>query len=84
MPKPQKIALIEQSHLFEFSSQPFVPGKMTNKIFENRLPDAGTMLPYQQRRRYNTHIGALPNSAPEAAESYTVLSIIPSSPIFPS
>ena len=76
MPKPQKIALVEQSHLFEFSSQPFVPGKMTNKLFENTLPDAGTMLPYQQRRRYNTHIGALPGTVPEAAESYMVLSII--------
>jgi hypothetical protein len=84
MPKPQKIALIGQSHLFEFSSQPFVSAKMTNKTSENVVPDAGSLLSYQPGRRYNTHIGALPNSAPEAAESYTVLSIIPSSPIFPS
>ena len=84
MPKPQKIALIGQSHLFEFSSKPFVTVKMCDKLFENVVPEAGSLLPYQPGRRYNTHIGALPRTVPEAAESYTVLSIIPSSPIFPS
>jgi hypothetical protein len=70
MPKPQKIALIGQSHLFEISSEPFVPAKMLDRLFENRAPDAGTLLSYQPGRRYNTHIGALPGTVPEAAESY--------------
>jgi hypothetical protein len=49
---------------------------MIDKLFENGLPEAGSLLPYQPGRRYNTHIGAMPSTVREAAESYMVLSII--------
>jgi hypothetical protein len=70
MPESQRIALIGQSHLCEISPESFVPEKMLHTLFENRAPDAGTLLPYQRGRPYNTHTGALPGTMPEAAESY--------------
>jgi hypothetical protein len=69
MPEPQKIAVIAQSHLLEKGHKPFVQGEMTDTLFQNVVPETASLPLHQPGSRYNTHIGALPNTAPEAAES---------------